>query len=147
MTMNDIIFESESPDARKLAIFEDNGTSAWLYLASAASHNVEKDAFVYSPVAPRAELNRAGMQDGEPPILISEYASDDAVVEIQDENDLTILWSENSKSVAIFHNEDVLAAIFEDDDRGYSKALSKKCGFGKPWSEEKYQKYFGGFDY
>lgn len=26
--MNEIIFESESPDARKLAIFEDNGTSA-----------------------------------------------------------------------------------------------------------------------
>jgi hypothetical protein len=36
----------------------------------------------------------------------------------------------------------VLAAIYEDDAQGYSKALSKRCGFGKPWSDQKFEKYF-----
>lgn len=140
--MKEIFFESPSPDSKRMVIFEDNGTSAWLYLASAANYDVEKDAFVYSPLEPRAELNREGINQGEPPILISEYASDTAVIQIEDENELSILWSENGRNVAVFHNEEVIAAIYEDEKRGYSKALSKKSGFGKPWSEEKYQKYF-----
>ena len=142
--MNEIVFESENPDSKKLAIFEDTGSSAWLYLASSANHEVEKDAFVYSPRAPRSELNRFGMAEGEPPILIVEYASIDAVLSIEDENDLSIVWSDNGKSVALFHNADVRAAIYEDDDQGYSKALSKRCGFGKPWSDEKFEKFFKG---
>jgi hypothetical protein len=140
--MNEIVFESQSPDSRKLAIFEDNGTSAWLYLASSANHEVEKDAFVYSPQEPRSELNWSGMKEGEPPILVVDYASSDAVREIEDENELSIVWSQNGKSLALFHNADVLAAIYEDDDQGYSKALSKRCGFGKPWSDQKFEKYF-----
>jgi hypothetical protein len=74
--------------------------------------------------------------------LIVEYASIDAVLTIEDENDLSIVWSDNGKSLALFHNADVLAAIYEDDDQGYSKALSKRCGFGKPWSDEKFEKFF-----
>jgi len=65
--MKEIIFESESPDSKKLAIFEDTGSCAWLYLASSANHEVEKDAFVYSPQEPRSELNRSGMKEGDPP--------------------------------------------------------------------------------
>jgi hypothetical protein len=140
--MNEIIFESKHPDSKKLAVFEDNGSSAWLYLASSASQEVEKDAFVYSPREPRLELNRIGMKGGEPPILVAEFASDDAVVNVTDENDLSIVWSDNGKSLALFHKADVLAAIYEDDDQGYSKALAKRCGFGKPWSEEKYKAFF-----
>ena len=140
--MRDIIFESFSPDSKKLAIFEDNGTSAWLYLASAANHEVEKDAFVYSPQPPRSELNRAGMKEGEPPILVIDYASDAAVVLVEDETALSIVWSDNGKTPAVVYHADVLAAIYEDDDQGYSKALSKPCGFGKPWSQEKFEKHF-----
>lgn len=140
--MQDIIFESESPDGRRLAIFEDNGSSAWLYLASASNHDVEKDAFVYSPQPPRAELNRDGMRDGEPPILTQEYASEHAVVDIEDEMALSIVWSDSGKSLAVFHNETVLAAIYEDEPQGYSKALSKRGGFGKPWSQSKFEQFF-----
>lgn len=140
--MTEIIFESEHPGSRKLAVFEDNGSSAWLYLASSASQEVEKDAFVYSPREPRFELNRSGMKEGEPPILVVEYASDTAVLNVTDENDLSIVWSDDGKSLALFHKADVLAAIYADDDEGYSKALSKRCGFGKPWSEEKYRRFF-----
>lgn len=144
--MNDIIFESKSPDSKKLAIFEDNGSSAWLYLASAKNHDVEKDAFVYSPQTPRKELNRSGMKDGEPPILIQEYASENAVVRIDDENDLSIVWSDNGKSLSLFYGAEVLAAIYEDDEQGYSKALSVRCGFGKPWSDDKFAEHFGELD-
>lgn len=142
--MHQIIFESESPDGKKLAIFEDNGTSAWLYLASASNHEVQKDAFVYSPQPPRTELNRAGMKAGEPAILTREFASDAAVVHVADEHDLSIVWSDNGKSLAVYHREDVLAAIYEDDEQGYSKALCKRCGFGKPWSAAKFAAVFDG---
>ncbi len=125
------------------AIFEDNGSSAWLYLVSSVSHEVESDAFVYSPLEPDAELDRKGIQNGVPPKLSAEYASSVAVLNPDDENDLSIQWSTNGKSVALFYKDDVLAAIFDGENRGYSKALSKRCGFGNPWSDEKFEQYIG----
>jgi hypothetical protein len=144
--MREIFFESESPDSKKLAIFEDNGSSAWLYLASARNHEVESDVFVYSPVEPDAELDRASIKQGNAPKLCLEYASGSAVFSPEDENDLSVLWSSNSKSVAILYRDEVLAAIYEGEKRGYSKALSKKCGFGKPWSDEKFAQHIGDAD-
>jgi hypothetical protein len=140
--MQDIIFESESPDGKKLAIFEDNGSSAWLYLASARNHDVEKDVFVYSPQAPCEELNRTGMQRGEPPILTTDCASERAMLRVEDETELSIVWSASGRSIALFHRDEALAAIYEDDDQGYSKALCKRCGFGKLWSDEKFAQHF-----
>lgn len=102
--MQDIIFESESPDGKKLAIFEDNGSSAWLYLASARNHDVEKDAFAYSPQAPREELNRTGMQQGEPPALTTDCASERAMLQVEDETELSIVWSASGRSIALFTN-------------------------------------------
>ncbi|MCP3664140.1 MAG: hypothetical protein GY696_16890 [Gammaproteobacteria bacterium] len=67
--MEQIFFESESPDSGKRAVFEDNGASAWLYLVSSRNHEVEKDTFVYSPIEPDPELDRASIQNGEPPKL------------------------------------------------------------------------------
>jgi len=137
----DICIKSECEDGSRSLIIEDNGSSAWAYLVDMRSGKLIKDAFLYSPIDPRDRLNEDEIADGTPPVLIKQYASDSAVIVNASEELFGILWSFDGNSAVILYDRKPISAIYESEQRGFSKALSIESGFGNPWSKELFDEF------
>lgn len=140
--MANTFVESCHPESARCAILEDNGSSAWLYLTPAGGEGIEQDAFAYSPVAPREELNRAAIEAGNPPILTRKYASSRAVLESPEEHSFQFVWSSDGESVALLCNGDPIAMVVSGYDKGFSVALVSESGFGQAWDQSVYEAVF-----
>lgn len=140
--MAEIFLESSNPKTGRKAVFEDNGASSWLYLLVDSGQGIEKDSFVYSPIPPATTFNLSEVEQGAAPILYKEIASSSAYMEIDSESEISFIWSEVNNSVAILIKGEPIAFISDEDQRGYSKSLSKESFFGNPWNQEKYDQLF-----
>ena len=142
--MADEIFISDvHPLSKRWAILDDNGNSAWLYLTVPGEQQPEKYAFAYSPVPPVEALNIDAIQRGEPPILTTALASEDAVITGLDTAQVNFLWSADGESLALAYQGRLLAMIVAGSERGYSAALSREGEFGLPWDEAVFGQSFG----
>ncbi len=140
--MDELLIRFEYENKSKSLYIEDNQKSAWAYLKKGIDGSILKDILIYSPIEPIAELNKREIYQGKPPILISKYASSEAVLKNAQESAFNALWSNEGDSVAILYNNNPIAAMYSSEKRGYSKALSLVSSFGNPWSEELYNEYF-----
>ena len=122
-------------------VIEDNGNSVWAYLLSEENEFIS-DAFVFSPIQPLDVLNLEDIQNGNPPTLTKEYATEVAVKSDFQESDFEVVWSNAANDIAIIFNNSPIAAIYKDHKSGYSKSLIKTGGFGQPWCSDLYQKVF-----
>lgn len=138
----EIFISDNNPSTKRWAILEDNGNSAWLYLTKPGTQQPEKDAFVYSPIQPRAELNKNEIQNGEPPILTKELATKSSVILKAKSTEFSIKWSDDGESVAVIYLGKPISMIVKESKRGYSTSLSKESAFGKPWDQLIYDKHF-----
>lgn len=140
--MSEIHIEEKSPISGRVAILEDNGTSAWLYLSPPSGEGIEKDAFAYSSIEPLEELNKSEIENGEAPKLIKNLATPSSVIVGAVESDLGFKWSKNGESVTLLHKGEAISAIYQNYKSGYSKSLSKASPFGNPWDNELYESEF-----
>ena len=140
--MSEIYKKEKHPISGRLVMFEDDGTSAWLYLSSPSGEGIEKDAFAYSPIEPLEELNKSEIENGEPPKLIKSLVTPSSVIVGAIESDFSFRWSKNGESVALFHKGEAISTIYQNYKSGYSKSLSKASPFGNPWDNELYESEF-----
>ena len=136
---DDYFAESFHEVSRRYAILQLDGSVAYLYLTAAGSRKPEKDVAVFSTgelVEPEVAVASAKM--GEPPPLVSRYASDSAVYPAETFWKLRFLWSEDGNAVAVLLDGEPLAYASAHEKSGKSKALKVVSFFGDPWSDEAY---------
>ena len=140
--MSGIYIEEKNLISCRVAILEDNGTSAWLYLSPPSGKGIEKDAFAYSPIEPLEELNKSEIENGEAPKLIKNLATPSSVIIGAVEADFCLKWSKNGESVVLLHKGEAISTIYQNYKSGYSKSLSKASLFGNPWDNALYESVF-----
>ena len=142
-TAQGIFLTSYHETSGRSAIFEDNGTSAWLYMTEPGNQTPERDAFVYSPVQPIAEASAiAEAKAGNPPPLATEYAASDQPFTHAMPSSISFLWSGDGQSISLHYEGEPLAMITADSRQGFSKAVVKPGPYGLPWNQSVYRAHF-----
>ena len=139
-----LFLETQHGKSKRFALLEDNGSCCWLYLTTPDQTRPEKDCFVYSPIEPIDELNiDAVRNEGVPPILTKNLATDSALLTNANPTDFRLNWSADGESIAVLHKGVPVAMIVKDRKRGLSRALNKSSYFGEPWDQSLYESVFG----
>lgn len=123
-------------------VIENDGKSVWAYLINTKSGQFIKDAFICSPIEPEESLDKQYIQDGNPPKMCKEYATDNAYIPDVDMTQFNVLHAGRSGSYCIFYKQQPIAAIYSKFEKGYSMSISSECGFGMPWDQEMYTATF-----
>lgn len=141
---DDYFTESYHPASRRHAILQLDGTVAYLYLTAAGTQSLQRDVAVFSTgELVDAATAIAATRAGDPPPLVAEYATPEAVRPAQTFWGLRFLWSDDGESVAVLLGALPLAYVSGQESRGRSRALSATSFFGEPWDELAYRRRFG----
>ena len=123
----------------RAAIVVDDGRSCWLYLHERANGPVLRTVLCYSPIPPvtRAEFDSC-VGRGDTPILMSEYASPDAVIVERSPDDFSFRWRPDGQAVAVLFRDRVLTVATPEEQHGSSAAIARSGPFGDPLVIEPY---------
>ncbi len=134
MSDENLFLENAHPVSGRLAVLEDDGTSAWLYISEPDSRKPIGDAWVFNRVAaPPFEAIKS--YRGGPPPAAAGYASEHALCEDPSSHEWSFVWSFDGESVAVAKDGEAVAFIVGGQKGGYSRELIKEGGWGHPWSE------------
>jgi hypothetical protein len=142
MSDENLFLEHEHRESGRLAVLEDDGTSAWLYISEADSRKPIGDAWVYNRIAaPPTEAIKSF--HGGPPPAAKGYASEAALCENPSSHEWSFVWSADGESVAVAKDGEPVAFIIGGEKGGYSRELVKDGPWGQPWSEKLFRLKFG----
>ena len=130
------------PVSRRLAEFDDDGTSAWLYLSGVDGDRPEADAWVYNRV-PAPEPDQLERYRGGPPPAARGYAGAEALCE-QPEVSLGRAVVCRRSCGGRAPRRPALAFIPAGARRGHSRLLVRSGPWGEIWSEVAYIHAIGG---
>jgi len=140
----DIFLQSRHPASKRMAVLDDDGRTAFLYLTQAANRKPVKDAVVYSRVPPVDAVDWARIkQTGETPQLSKAVASSSAVIAVPKTTEFTFRWSADGHSVAVLRNGVPLAFVSMQERFGFSKAVAIASPLANPWDQARYVALFG----
>jgi hypothetical protein len=141
MSDENLFLEHKHPASRRLAVLEDDGTSAWLYMTEPDSRKPVADAWIYNRVAaPPADAIKS--YRGGPPPAAQGYASEAALCEEPLSHEWSFVWSPDGESVAVVKDGQPVACIIGGQKGGYSRELVKDGPWGHPWSEMLFRSKF-----
>jgi hypothetical protein len=129
-----LIICEEHPESRRRATFEDNGTSAWLYLSDPAIGSIIADAWVYNRVPP-PPISQLPTYRPDPPPAAEGYARPESLYEDPTAHHWQLQWSNDGESVAVLCDGVALAMIAQATKRCYSRNLIKTGPWGNVWDE------------
>lgn len=137
----DFFLESYSDYSRRTAIFEDNGTSGWLYLTAVESSDIAKDAWVHNriPAPNPADISKFRP---EPPPAAKGYAGAGALCQDPKRHLWQLIWARDGNAVALLKDGMPVAFISESASKGCSRELLKDGPWGLAWSEKRYETLF-----
>jgi len=140
---NGIFLQSHNPISNRIAVFEDDEKTAFLYLLQKNSQKPEKDAVVYSrvPLPPKVDWSAISNSGNTPPLSI-DVASKSAIISNPKTTEFSFKWSKDGNSVAILRNGIPLAFASTFEKYGFSKAIAKPSPLANPWNQNLYIKLF-----
>lgn len=140
----EVHLQSTSLVSRRLAVLEDDGVVAYLYLSAAGSQMPIRAVVAYSRQPPVAKIDwsEVGKTGGAPPIS-QDIASPTAVLAKPDAAELSFRWSRNGDAVALLRRGSPLAFAAASRIDGQSKAVVRASPLAIPWSQRSYDSIFG----
>jgi hypothetical protein len=142
LTREELFLANEHQGSGFVAILDDDGTSAWLYLRQCSSGMPIADAWVFNRV-PAPPASAIQSYRGRPPPAAQGYAGDEALCPAPANHEWSFVWSPDGKSVAVLMDGRAVACIIAGDKRGYSRNLVQDGPWGHPWSDAVYDAAFG----
>lgn len=141
--MGEPLFLAEQhPVSGRRGTFEDNGTSAWLYLSEPGTGRVMADAWAYNRVPPPPVSQVSSYRPGPPPAAKG-YAGPQAVCPDPSGHRWELRWSADGESVAVLRDGVALALIALARRPGYSRFLAKPGPWGATWDEQLFREVMG----
>ena len=120
----------QHPSSRRHAVFEDDGTCAWLYLTAPDEPRPVADVLVYNRHAPPDRID--DLDRSRPPPIIRRFAAPGAVVDAPERSVWGFRWSADGESVALERDGVVVALLPPGQCRGYSSAIAEESPWGGP---------------
>ena len=142
MADDNLFLEDEHPASGRLAVLEDDGKSAWLYLTEPGTRKPAADAWVYNRI-PAPPMEAIKSYRGGPPPAAQGYASESALCEDAVAYEWSFIWSSDGEAVAVVKDGQPVAFIVLGEKGGYSRELVKEGPWGHPWSEKLFRQKFG----
>jgi hypothetical protein len=138
-----IFIHSRNALSARLAIFEDDGQVAYVYLTKPGTQKPEKDVIAYSrvPPAPKVDWNIIG-KAGNPPPLPQDVASASAVIPRPVAREFSLKWSTDGNIVALLRNGVPIAFVSASAKLGFSKAIARPSPIANPWDQSAYDAAF-----
>jgi hypothetical protein len=141
--MNEHLFLGEQhPVSRRRGTFEDDGTSAWLYLSEPRTHRVVADAWAYNRVPP-PPVSQVESYRPSPPPAAEGYAGPEALCLDPTAFGWGLRWSADGESVAVLRDGVAMALIARAGRPGYSRLLAKTGPWGAVWDEQVFREVMG----
>lgn len=137
MTDASYMLEWNNDTSQRLAVLEDDGTSAWLYLTVPNNRKPIADVWVHNRIAapPQSEIKK---YRGGPPPAASGFADDSDVCQSPDEHEWTLDWHDNGESVILHCDGKPVAMLAASGRRGWSRNLLRDGPWGNVWDDELY---------
>lgn len=114
--------------------FEDDGTSAWLYLSEPDTPRVAADAWAYNRVPP-PPVAQVGAYRPAPPPAAEGFAGPEALCPPPAAHRWELRWSADGESVAVLRDGVALALIARAGRPGYSRLPARSGPWGAVWDE------------
>lgn len=140
-SVQNLFLDSQHSDSHRFAVFEDDGTSAWLYITEPNTQKPSADAWVYNRIAAPPAKDVKTFRGGPPPAAIG-YASDTALCQSPHSHEWSIKWAADGESVAVIKDGVPVACIVGDPKASYSRELIKDGPWGRTWSTSEYDRVF-----
>jgi hypothetical protein len=138
-----VFLEEKHPASGRRGTFEDDGTSAWLYLSEVNSPRIVADAWVYNRVA-APPVSRINSYRPQPPPAAEGYAGPEALCSDPTIHLWSLLWSEDGHSVAVLRDGLALALIARASRKGYCRFLVRSGPWGLMWDAGLFRDIMGG---
>lgn len=132
-----LFLHSHSSVSDRFAILDETDQVAFLYLTQKGSQQPMRDAIAYMRVQPPKEVDwKAMAENGNPPILAEEFASDQAVITDVEESSFSFEWSADGNSAVLVFRGDPIALVAESEQIGFSKAVATPNKLTNPWDQD-----------
>ena len=141
MSKENLFLEHRCPISARLAIFEDDGKSAWLYLCEPESQKPIADGWVYNRIEAPSRESVQQFRGGPPPAAEG-FAGETAWCETPSDYEWSFIWSTDGTAVALCCDGVPTTMIVVGERRGFSRRLAKDGPWGHPWSESMFQRMF-----
>ena len=139
METKDLFLSEQHPTSRRWVVVEDDGTVAWMYLTEPDLEKPAAECWLYNRVHAPTTFNSSR---GEPPVVPATHT--DVVVPFvpPSAESVTLKWSLDGESVAIFIHTELVGFIAANQRRGFSKNLFMSGPFGSPIDRALYEQLF-----
>lgn len=132
-----MMLESFDEQSKYVAVFEDDGTSAWLYLSHANDRKPIADVWVYNRVEAPPTSEIKNYRGGPPPAAIG-FADDATICRSLGNFDWTFAWYEDGRVVVLYRDGRAVAMLDASDGSGWSRYLLRDGPWGRVWDEDRY---------
>ena len=131
------MLESLNEVSSRVAVFEDDGTSAWLYLSGADAGKPIADVWVHNRISapPKSEIKN---YRGGPPPAASGFADDSTICDEPDAHNWMFAWHDDGDSVALLCDDTPVALLVAWERRGWSRNLRRDGPWGNVWDDNQY---------
>lgn len=127
--------ESQHHESNRVAVVEDDGISAWLYLTEKNSRKPVADIWIYNRI-PAPDVDQIKNYQGGPPPAAKGYTQPLVIDETPLEEAWGFVWSKDGDSVLVHLHQTPTAMIIQGEKSGYCKDLLRNGPWGKVWDEK-----------
>ncbi|MFN3150852.1 hypothetical protein [Bremerella sp.] len=131
------MLESLNEESHRVAVFEDDGTSAWLYLSAPNDRKPVADVWVHNRIEapPSSEIKS---YRGGPPPAAAGYTEDSSICLDPTNHCWSFAWDPKGEAVALYCDGHPVAMLVASDRRGWSRNLRRDGPWGNVWSDSRY---------
>lgn len=127
--------------SQRTAVFEDDGTSAWLYLTAPRGNKPVADCWVYNRIPPPDPASIRSYQGGPPPACQG-YADLEGTVGPEYFAMVKFVWASDGNAVSVWVGDQALGFIAGASLQGYSRFLLRDGPWGNVWDQALYDTSF-----
>lgn len=137
MSDETFMLESRNDVSGRVAVLEDDDTSAWLYLSGASERKPIAHVWVHNRIAapPPTEIKN---YRGGPPPAASGFADDTTICDNPDAHHWTFTWQDDGDAVALHRDGIPVAFLVASQRTGWSRNLRRDGPWGSVWDESLY---------
>ena len=138
MSDETFMLESFNDVSNRVAVFEDDGTSAWLYLSGANDRKPIADVWVHNRIGAPPTSEIENYRGGPPPAAVG-FADDSTICDEPEAHEWAFLWGGNGNSVVLYRDGTPVALIEVAGRKGRSRNLMRDGPWGNMWDDKQYR--------
>ena len=141
MSTDTLFLDSQHQSSERFAVFEDDGTSAWLYLTECGIRRPIADIWVHNRIPAPATSEIKNYRGGPPPAA-NGYVGEGTLCGAPSNFDWQFLWATDGNAVALTKDGQPVAFASSDSKSGWSTGLIKNGPWGCVWDSALFDELF-----